>query len=575
MEPNTPKQEISKDFKLKKLISYYNTDQQLVWANEEYHKEFGLKLSDIKNKECHKTWMDNAKPCKECPVSKALKTEEVEKRELSMVDEDSSWIVQATPIKNNEGDINGVVKTAFNTTLIQEIKEKYEIIKKASNNGICIFQNNELKFVNNALLKITGYTREELKKSNYFKLIHPEHREKIKKAKQKALKNQFDQLQDKYELRFLNKDKKYIWIQLNLTNIKYNGKPAILSEVTDISEIKKGKPRYQSMIENLNEVIYILDTKAQIKYVSPNAEEITGYTIQELKQKNYIDLVHPQDVKGRIKHFQKALSGEAEPTDYRFITKNGEIRWVRTQARPATKNGEIIGVQGVLTDITDLKKAKKREEFIHSLLRHDVQNKIQIIHGYSQLLNNLNIPKEAEEYIEKTKKAAEEATEIIEKVRTLRKAQKEEIKPINLNTAIQKSINLIQPVAETKKIKIKHQPTQKTQLVKASPILDRALYNILENAVKHSKANKIQIHLKTTKNTTTCIIEDNGKGIPNDQKNNVLQKGYTTNPKKGTGLGLFLVKTLIETYGGNIQVKDSKLGGAKFEIQLQKTTKTT
>ncbi len=119
---------------------------------------------------------------------------------------------------------------------------------------------------------------------------------------------------------------------------------------------KKDQINFQDLVENLNEIVYVLDTKARIQYVSPSVKDIAGYLPEEITGKSFVDIVHPEDKAGRIDNFKKALAGKAEATEYRFVKKNGDAAWVRTQAKPVIKNGRLVGIQGTLVDITEKKK---------------------------------------------------------------------------------------------------------------------------------------------------------------------------------------------------------------------------
>ena len=112
-------------------------------------------------------------------------------------------------------------------------------------------------------------------------------------------------------------------------------------------------------------------------------------------------------------------------------------------------------------------------------------------------------------------------------------------------------------------------PKEKCQII-GGPLLKDAISNIVENSIQHSKATTIKISCKHQKQKIICIIEDDGKGIPDEKKEEIFNKGYTTDKERGTGLGLYLAKTLIEIYNGEIKVENSELGGTKFTIKLKK-----
>lgn len=125
-------------------------------------------------------------------------------------------------------------------------------------------------------------------------------------------------------------------------------------------ELRESVEKYQMLIENLNEILYQLDENGIITYISPNIEAIGGYTPAETIGKCFVDFVHPEDKEGRMEQFFKILSGVTQHTEYRMLTKEGRSVWMRTSAKLSKQDDQVIGVQGVLTDITDLKESEKR-----------------------------------------------------------------------------------------------------------------------------------------------------------------------------------------------------------------------
>jgi PAS domain S-box-containing protein len=123
--------------------------------------------------------------------------------------------------------------------------------------------------------------------------------------------------------------------------------------------LKKSEKKYLALVENINEVVYAVDEKGIITYVSPCVEVLGGYTPAELIGSSFMDFVHKEDVPERAAQFQKVVSGVNDASEYRYVSKSGAMHWVRTSGRTILKKGRVVGVQGVLTDITDLKCAQK------------------------------------------------------------------------------------------------------------------------------------------------------------------------------------------------------------------------
>ena len=132
--------------------------------------------------------------------------------------------------------------------------------------------------------------------------------------------------------------------------------------------------RYRTLVENLNDIVYTTDKNAVVTYVSPNITRLSGYTPGEVIGKNFVDFVHPDDQPGRIEQFVKILGGTNQATEYRLFTKTGDIKWVRTSARPIVHHGRVAGVQGILVDISDRKEIeealRRSEEKYRILVQH-------------------------------------------------------------------------------------------------------------------------------------------------------------------------------------------------------------
>lgn len=216
------------------------------------------------------------------------------------------------------------------------------------------------------------------------------------------------------------------------------------------------------------------------------------------------------------------------------------------------------------------REAEKREDFLHFLLRHDLRNKTQITRGYLELLEDFDLPAVAERYVEKAMKGVREAMDLIEKVRTLRKAEQEEAEETDIASTVQEGLERWRSLAEERDMEIMTEFPEEDENVKAGALLNEALSNVVENAIQHSKGSRVKISLTPDDGEIVCTVEDDGRGIPDEEKEKIFNRSYTTDEERGSGLGMFLVNMLLESYGGNIVVKDSELGGARFDVRLKK-----
>lgn len=132
--------------------------------------------------------------------------------------------------------------------------------------------------------------------------------------------------------------------------------------------LRDSEERYRSLVENISEIVYSLDENAVITYISPNIESISGYSPSEVIGKIFTEFIYEKDLTSRTNKLQKIMSERNEVIDFRFLTKFGESRWVRTTGRPILKDISVMGVRGTLVDITERKLVE--EELLY-MATHD------------------------------------------------------------------------------------------------------------------------------------------------------------------------------------------------------------
>jgi PAS domain S-box-containing protein len=136
--------------------------------------------------------------------------------------------------------------------------------------------------------------------------------------------------------------------------------------------LRTNEQEYRSIVENLNEVIYIADANGRFKYVSPVTDSITGYTSNEIVGHFFSEFIFSGDLDHVRKRWAEILSGQVKPSEFRLVKKSGETMWARTFSTPVFQDGKAVGLRGVLLDITEYKKTeaelRKSEKLYRDLL---------------------------------------------------------------------------------------------------------------------------------------------------------------------------------------------------------------
>jgi PAS domain S-box-containing protein len=123
--------------------------------------------------------------------------------------------------------------------------------------------------------------------------------------------------------------------------------------------LREVQEAFRVLVEGVNDVLYSVDIHGVITYISPAVERVLGYLPSELTGRSLWPLVVAEDVPAVEQAFLDLLYGESCASEFRMLTRIGEIRWVRTSSRPITEKSEVIGIRGVLIDITERKRAEE------------------------------------------------------------------------------------------------------------------------------------------------------------------------------------------------------------------------
>ena len=142
-------------------------------------------------------------------------------------------------------------------------------------------------------------------------------------------------------------------------------KKQLVDELTELrlqnAALKKSESaeKYRSLVENLRDVIYELDSQGVVLYISPAVRDMLGFDSTEIVGKNFIDLAYKDDLSRMTEWFSELSKGTEKPSDYRVLNKSGELRWAQTKTRPVIEDGVFKGAHGILIDVTAQRRAEE------------------------------------------------------------------------------------------------------------------------------------------------------------------------------------------------------------------------
>ncbi len=124
-------------------------------------------------------------------------------------------------------------------------------------------------------------------------------------------------------------------------------------------ELRASEEKYRRLVEEMQEVVYVVDQKGELIYVSPSVEELLGYKPEEMLGNAFARFVFPEDLSRAQEGFERVQAGVMATSEYRVLTKEGEIRWGRVSSSPVLEDGRVAGIRGLLADVTESRQARE------------------------------------------------------------------------------------------------------------------------------------------------------------------------------------------------------------------------
>ncbi len=345
-----------------------------------------------------------------------------------------------------------------------------------------------------------------------------------------------------------------------------------LDRIQHEEALRKSEEKYRTLFERVPVGIYRTTPEGKIIDTNPALIEMLGYPNRDLLlTREADDLFIESYDREREKAFLER-NGEIRNFTSQMRRYDGTIIWVQDNARAVLDEYDnVLFYEGSLQDITQRKKAEEEAEFYNSLLRHDISNKIQVMMGYLGMLERTDLSDKQETFVKKAVSAAKSSSDLIRKVRDLEKLKDtQELITLSLDDVIVDTIQNFSHHIEDKGIKVTYDLSEIR--VKASPLLEEIFVNLIQNAVIHSGCNEITIHASSGKEYYLVSIEDDGKGIPNEYKKRIFQRSVKGTESEGSGIGLHLVKMILESFNGKIEVVDRVEGnyskGTRFNVYI-------
>ncbi len=323
---------------------------------------------------------------------------------------------------------------------------------------------------------------------------------------------------------------------------------------------------FRQIVNNMADMAAICDLENRYRYVTRSYERSLGYMSDELVGRVIYEFVRPEDYEQVMTAVDLMLKGEIPYARYQRLHKNGQYRWMESTGRLLyEKDGYCSGYIINTRDITDrvtieeaLHKSKEKLNILSSITRHDIQNQLQALEAFCDLIEHrVNNDKPAEEYLTYMRQCCEMIHQQIAFARDYQELGDSDPVWQNIETIARVAASDTLPDAVTLDIE-----TETTEFF-ADPMFMLVFYNLFDNVRRHGgQVTKVSITFSEKGGQGAVTISDDGPGIADDQKERIFEKGVGEN----TGLGLFLVREILAITGISISETGVFRKGSSFTI---------
>lgn len=350
--------------------------------------------------------------------------------------------------------------------------------------------------------------------------------------------------------------------------------------------------KMQALLTSIGDGVVATDKEGKITVLNLEAESLLGWRIKEIEGKLWSEVLRARDENGqpiadKDQSMHLALSTGQKvfvniSNHHYYQKKNGDLFPIANSISPVVINNEITGVVMVFKDITkdtDIDRAKN--EFV-SLASHQLRTPLSTVKWYAELLlagDAGKVSDDQKKYLEEIYTGNQRMIELVNALLSVSRIDLGtfiiDISPTDLREVCEIVLNELKPQIKEQVVRVEKFYSEDLPIIPADPKLVKIiLQNLLSNSIKYTPANgEVKVTIEKQENDALITVSDTGYGIPESQQHRVFTKMFRADnvmekDSNGTGLGLYVVKSIVEQSGGKIWFKSAENKGTSFYIMI-------
>ncbi len=478
---------------------------------------------------------------------------------------------------------------------LKESEENFKALAENAFDGIAITTGGAHIYANKRAAEITGYSVAEFLRTAMKDLVRPDEFEKTYERYRRRLAG--EAAPSPYETVIIRKDGRSVPIELAATQAIWQHKPADMVFFRDITERKRTQDRIQQYSTSLEEmvsertmklaesersfrelaeltpeIVCEIDLDGHFTYVNPAGYDVTGYSPEDVRGGlNAFQTPIPED-RGRLKEdIERRLRGEQRvSSEYTIMRKDGSTFPILMQSSPIIREGKPVGLRVVVTDVTQLRRTQRLATIgeLATMVGHDLRNPLtSMITAAHYLKTNprRRIGREERQMLNVITEAVRRSEKIVSDLLEYSGELRLELSDTNPRSLISKSLGMVRIPKNVRLVNsTRNQPRIRVDVEK----LTRVFVNLMRNAVEAMpEGGKLRITSREVNGNLQTSFADTGAGMTADIQGKIWDPLFTTK-SKGIGLGLPIVKRLVEAHRGSVTVETEPGKGSTFTVTI-------
>ena len=489
--------------------------------------------------------------------------------------------VEKLPLNRGGGTIRGHLLLMHDVTKLKtnqaELVEERRFIDQALDALDDVFYlvntDGELTRWNEQLRTITGYDDSQLEGMDAVNLFPKEDRERIADGIQRGLKGGDDAV----EADLLTTDGRrmlheFTGARLTDEDGALIGLVGIGRDIMQRKERERRLRTFREAVENAGRMIYWMDKHGTVEYANPTLETQLGCDASGLVGKSRFPLVHRAESETVAETMSETLArGETWQSELTLNRDDGEQRTVTQTVKPVYDGEDIERLIGVAGDVTQKRRQEQQLSVLQRILRHDLRNNLNVVLLSVQIAKREATEESVRQQLEGAERTIDETLSLSRKVKQFQQAFEGgdvEHKIVDLVEVTREQLATLR--AEQTDVEVEVNISETARVVTIE-LIERAIRNVLRNAVEHNDADTVQIEITLRRRPDEGEVElriaDNGPGIP-DETVEVLSAEQEEQVKHLSGFGLWAVQWVLTLSGGRLEFAENEPRGTVAKLVL-------